>query len=399
MTETQKKKSTLVLTLILGMLAAIAPLSTDMYLPALPFMQNEFSASTSLIQLTLTTSMVGMALGQIFAGPISDMKGRKIPLLTGLAIFTLASIVCAFATSIYIFLTFRFIQGLSGAAGIVIARAIARDFYKGYALTKFFSMLMLVNGLAPILSPIIGGQILIFSSWRAIFVLLMLIGILLTGSVFFFTKESLAVEDRLPGGLKSSLHSFNVLLKNRYFLGHCLMQCSTFAAFFAYISGSPFVFQNVYGVSAQTFSGIFALNGIGLMLGGIIAGRLAGRIADTSILRYGILQACVGSAILLVCLLLHASLPIILFILFLTISMLSIIASSSFSLAMQSQGKAAGSAAALIGFFSAISGGIMAPLVGIAGSHNAIPMGVIMLLGYLGAAVFFYRMILPTHKK
>ena len=399
MTETQKKKGTLVLTLILGMLAAIAPLSTDMYLPALPFMQNEFSASTSLIQLTLTTSMVGMALGQIFAGPISDMKGRKIPLLTGLAIFTLASIVCAFATSIYIFLTFRFIQGLSGAAGIVIARAIARDFYKGYALTKFFSMLMLVNGLAPILSPIIGGQILIFSSWRAIFVLLMLIGILLTGSVFFFTKESLAVEDRLPGGLKSSLHSFNVLLKNRYFLGHCLMQCSTFAAFFAYISGSPFVFQNVYGVSAQTFSGIFALNGIGLMLGGIIAGRLAGRIADTSILRYGILQACVGSAILLVCLLLHASLPIILFILFLTISMLSIIASSSFSLAMQSQGKAAGSAAALIGFFSAISGGIMAPLVGIAGSHNAIPMGVIMLLGYLGATVFFYRMILPTHKK
>ena len=399
MTETQKKKSTLVLTLILGMRAAIAPLSTDMYLPALPFMQNEFSASTSLIQLTLTTSMVGMALGQIFAGPISDMKGRKIPLLTGLAIFTLASIVCAFATSIYIFLTFRFIQGLSGAAGIVIARAIARDFYKGYALTKFFSMLMLVNGLAPILSPIIGGQILIFSSWRAIFVLLMLIGILLTGSVFFFTKESLAVEDRLPGGLKSSLHSFNVLLKNRYFLGHCLMQCSTFAAFFAYISGSPFVFQNVYGVSAQTFSGIFALNGIGLMLGGIIAGRLAGRIADTSILRYGILQACVGSAILLVCLLLHASLPIILFILFLTISMLSIIASSSFSLAMQSQGKAAGSAAALIGFFSAISGGIMAPLVGIAGSHNAIPMGVIMLLGYLGATVFFYRMILPTHKK
>jgi MFS transporter, DHA1 family, multidrug resistance protein len=399
MTETQKKKGTLVLTLILGMLAAIAPLSTDMYLPALPFMQNEFSASTSLIQLTLTTSMVGMALGQIFAGPISDMKGRKIPLLTGLVIFTLASIVCAFATSIYIFLTFRFIQGLSGAAGIVIARAIARDFYKGYALTKFFSMLMLVNGLAPILSPIIGGQILIFSSWRAIFVLLMLIGILLTGSVFFFTKESLAVEDRLPGGLKSSLHSFNVLLKNRYFLGHCLMQCSTFAAFFAYISGSPFVFQNVYGVSAQTFSGIFALNGIGLMLGGIIAGRLAGRIADTSILRYGILQACVGSAILLVCLLLHASLPIILFILFLTISMLSIIASSSFSLAMQSQGKAAGSAAALIGFFSAISGGIMAPLVGIAGSHNAIPMGVIMLLGYLGAAVFFYRMILPTHKQ
>jgi DHA1 family bicyclomycin/chloramphenicol resistance-like MFS transporter len=399
MTETQKKKGTLVLTLILGMLAAIAPLSTDMYLPALPFMQNEFSASTSLIQLTLTTSMVGMALGQIFAGPISDMKGRKLPLLTGLTIFTLASIVCAFATSIYIFLTFRFIQGLSGAAGIVIARAIARDFYKGYALTKFFSMLMLVNGLAPILSPIIGGQILIFSSWRAIFVLLMLIGILLTGSVFFFTKESLAVEDRLPGGLKSSLHSFNVLLKNRYFLGHCLMQCSTFAAFFAYISGSPFVFQNVYGVSAQTFSGIFALNGIGLMLGGIIAGRLAGRIADTSILRYGILQACVGSAILLVCLLLHASLPIILFILFLTISMLSIIASSSFSLAMQSQGKAAGSAAALIGFFSAISGGIMAPLVGIAGSHNAIPMGIIMLLGYLGAAVFFYRMILPAHKK
>lgn len=396
--QTQKNPSGAVwLTIILGSLAAIAPLSTDMYLPALPLMPHEFSTTTSLIQMTLTASLLGMALGQICAGPLSDMYGRRIPLLIGLAIFTLASIICIISTSIYVFLFFRFIQGLAGAAGIVISRAIARDLYSGYQLTKFFSMLMLVNGLAPILSPVIGGQILIFASWRAIFGVLTLIGFLLIVSVFFFTKESLPQTNRLAGGLKSSFLSFSNLLKDRYFFGHCLMQCFAFAAFFAYISGSPFVFQNIYGVSAQTFSGIFALNGIGLMIGGAISGRLAGRIPDVKILKFGILQAIIGSILLMACILIKAPLLLLLLILFCTVSTLSVVASSSFSLAMQSQGKSAGSASALIGFFSSISGGIMAPLVGIAGSHTAVPMGIIMLIGELGAGFFFWWLIQPQH--
>ena len=179
--QVKEKKSLLWLTVFLGTLAAMAPLSTDMYLPSLPFMPEEFGVGISMIQLTLTMTMAGMAIGQIFAGPISDMKGRRLPLIVGMGVFALSSLVCVFATSITVFLVFRFIQGLAGAAGIVIARAIARDICEGPQLTKFFSMLMLVNGLAPILAPVIGGQILLFTSWRGIFALLAVIGVLMAG--------------------------------------------------------------------------------------------------------------------------------------------------------------------------------------------------------------------------
>lgn len=385
------------LIVFLGALTAIAPFSTDMYLPALPAMSREFSASTSMIQLTLTASMLGMAIGQIFAGPISDIKGRRRPLFVGMGLFTLSSIACVLAGSIYIFLAFRFIQGLSGAAGIVIARAVARDLYKGSLLTKFFSLLMLVNGIAPILSPVVGAQILVVAPWQGIFIFLTLIGGLLATAAFLM-KESLSPEKRMRGGLRSSLRGFANLLGNRYFLGHCLMQCTTFAAFFAYIAGSSFVFQNVYGVSAQGFSGIFALNGVGLMIGGFIVGRMVGRIPDVTMLKWGILQAVVGSFFLLGAFVLQLSLPLVIIILFFTVSTLSIVGTSSFSLAMQAQGRMAGSASALIGFFSTVSGGIMAPLVGLAGSHNALPMGIIMVLGEVGAAIFFYWLIQPAHK-
>ena len=181
---TQRKKMMAFLTVFLGMLAAIAPLSTDMYLPALPFMMEDFSVTPSMIQLTLTASMAGMAAGQIIAGPASDDMGRRKPLVIGMAVFTLSTIGCIFSSSIYLFLAFRFVQGFSGGAGIVIARAIARDVCKGPALTRFFSMLMLVNGLAPILAPVIGGQILRFAAWQGVFVLLAFIGAALTAGAF-----------------------------------------------------------------------------------------------------------------------------------------------------------------------------------------------------------------------
>ena len=153
----------------LGMLAALAPLATDMYLPALPIMHESFPVETSVIQMTLTATMVGMAIGQIFAGPFSDMLGRKNPLIVGMTIFMLASIGCVFANTIEIFLAFRFLQGLFGAVGIIVARSVARDLSDGAELTKVFSMLMLVNGLAPILAPVIGGQILAFTTWHGVF--------------------------------------------------------------------------------------------------------------------------------------------------------------------------------------------------------------------------------------
>lgn len=398
MTQGQRKRMMALLTIFLGMLAAIAPLSTDMYLPALPEMMEDFDVAPSMIQLTLTASMAGMALGQIVAGPVSDEQGRRKPLMIGMLVFAVSSAACVFVKSIYIFLVFRFIQGCSGGAGIVIARAIARDVCKGPALTRFFSMLMLVNGLAPILAPVIGGQILRFSTWEGVFVLLTVIGIVLTICTIVMT-ETLSVRRRVEGGVFASLKGFKGLFSQKYFMGHCVMQCFGFAAFFAYISGSSFVFQNIYHVSPQVFSLIFGINGIGLMISGALTGRLAGRVEDWKILRTALYVAVIGSVLLLAGFIIHMPLPAVIVVLFFTVSTLSCMATSSFSLAMQAQGRNAGSASALIGFFSMISGAVMAPVVGIAGSYTAIPMGVVMVVGEAGALLTFYGMIYPAHKK
>lgn len=398
MKQVQRKRMMALLTIFLGMLAAIAPLSTDMYLPALPEMMEDFDVAPSMIQLTLTASMAGMALGQIVAGPVSDEQGRRKPLMIGMLVFTVSSAACVFVKSIYIFLVFRFIQGCSGGAGIVIARAIARDVCKGPALTRFFSMLMLVNGLAPILAPVIGGQILRFSTWEGVFVLLTVIGVVLTICAIIMT-ETLSARRRVEGGVFASLKGFKGLFSQKYFMGHCVMQCFGFAAFFAYISGSSFVFQNIYHVSPQVFSLIFGINGIGLMISGALTGRLAGRVEDWKILRTALYVAVIGSVLLLAGFIIHMPLPAVIVVLFFTVSTLSCMATSSFSLAMQAQGRNAGSASALIGFFSMISGAVMAPVVGIAGSYTAIPMGIVMVVGEAGALLTFYGMIYPAHKK
>lgn len=398
MKQVQRKRMMALLTIFLGMLAAIAPLSTDMYLPALPEMMEDFDVAPSMIQLTLTASMAGMALGQIVAGPVSDEQGRRKPLMIGMLVFAVSSAACVFVKSIYIFLVFRFIQGCSGGAGIVIARAIARDVCKGPALTRFFSMLMLVNGLAPILAPVIGGQILRFSTWEGVFVLLTVIGVVLTICAIIMT-ETLSARRRVEGGVFASLKGFKGLFSQKYFMGHCVMQCFGFAAFFAYISGSSFVFQNIYHVSPQVFSLIFGINGIGLMISGALTGRLAGRVEDWKILRTALYVAVIGSVLLLAGFIIHMPLPAVIVVLFFTVSTLSCMATSSFSLAMQAQGRNAGSASALIGFFSMISGAVMAPVVGIAGSYTAIPMGIVMVVGEVGALLTFYGMIYPAHKK
>ena len=385
MTQNKRSRWLLLMTVLLGMLAAIAPLSTDMYLPALPSMMTAFGVTPSVIQLTLTASMAGMALGQIAVGPISDDKGRRLPLMVGMAIFTLSTVGCIWSPSIQIFLIFRLIQGCAGGAGIVLSRAIARDICKGSALTRLFAMLMLVNGIAPILAPVIGGQILRFAPWEGVFLFIAIVGLLLTVSAGLM-RETLPQRRRVSGGMAASLNGFTALFRQPYFMGHCIMQCFAFAAFFAYISGSSFVFQNVYSVSAQAFSLIFGINGVGLMINGAVTGRLS------------LFLAAVGSVALLAAFSTGMPLPVIMVLLFLTVSTLSMMSTSSFSMAMQDQGRSAGRASALIGFFSMISGAVMAPVVGIAGDHTAIPMGIVMVIGEIGALLTFYALIYPRHK-
>ena len=389
-------RSRLWLTIFLGVMTAIAPLSTDMYLPALPEVQADFGVSTSLVQLTLTMTTLGMALGQILAGPLSDLVGRRRPLFVGMLVFIGATLGCVLAEDIYLFLFFRFCAGFAGASGIVIARAIARDVCEGAELTRFFAVLMMVNGFAPIIAPVIGGQILLFASWRETFVLLTLVGVFLAGAALIY-QETLPQEAR-SANMTDSLKIFPMLLRDRYFLGHCLLQCFVFGAFFSYLSGSSFVFQNVYAVSPQVYSMIFAVIGAGLLLAGVLPARLAGRVPDVVMLKYAVLVPLFGSILLLAGFCLSAPLAVILVVLFLTIVPLSVMGAASFSLALSRQGKNAGSASALIGCFSMLLGACMMPVVGIAGDHTALPMGIVMLSCYgLGTAVF-YGMIVAEHR-
>lgn len=383
------------LTIFLGVLTAIAPLSTDMYLPALPEVQQDFAVSTSLVQMTLTMTTLGMALGQILVGPLSDLLGRRRPLFIGMLVFIGATLGCVLAGDIYRFLFFRFFAGFAGASGIVIARAIARDVCVGAELTRFFSVLMMVNGLAPIIAPVIGGQILLFSEWRTTFVLLTLIGVFLAGATLIY-RETLPKNERNKN-ITDSLKKFPALLHDRYFLGHCLLQCFVFGAFFSYLSGSSFIFQNIYAVSPQVYSIIFAVIGAGLLLTGALPARLAGRVPDIVMLKYAVLVPLIGSALLLLGFYFSAPLVIILIVLFITIVPLSVMGAASFSLALSRQGKNAGSASALIGCFSMLLGACMMPLVGIAGDYTAIPMAIIMLVGHGLGTFVFYRMIAVDH--
>lgn len=386
------RRSRMILIAFLGIMSAMAPLATDMYLPALPELSAEFSASTSATQLTLTMTLLGMAVGQIFLGPLSDMYGRKRPLFAGMVAFALVSAGCFYASSIEPFLALRFLQGFAGASGLVISRAIARDVAEGIELTRFMAILMLVNGLAPILAPVAGGQILAFSSWRIIFAVLAVIGVLLAVWTLK-TRETLAKEERQKN-MAASFHAFPALLRDRYFFGHCLVQCFVFASFFSYIAGSSFVFQNIYGISAQGYSLIFGGIGTGLFLVGGLPARLAGHVKDVTMLKASLLVPLAGSSLLLAAFLTgFAPLALVIVLLFITIVPLSVMGTASFSLALSRQGRNAGAASALIGFFSMALGGVMMPLVGIAGDATAIPMAGLMLAGYTLGALVFYRRV------
>ena len=393
-----EQKYSMWLVVFLGMLTAVAPLATDMYLPALPIMPAEFNTSASSIQLTLTMTMVGMALGQVIGGPISDSVGRKLPLFVGNLLCLAASLLCAYATSIEMLLFARFMQGVTGSISIVVAKAVARDLATGQALTKLYATLMMVNGLAPIIAPLLGGAILVYADWRMVFVVLAGICFLLMMGSFFF-KESLPVEKRISGGLSETLHSFRILAKDKPFMGQCLIQWFAFGAFFAYISGSSFVYQNVFDLSALEFSYVFGINSCAIVVASYISGKVSNVYSTANMLQWSLWQFAIGGFLFLLAIIFELSLIITTIILLLAICTVSVFGAASFSMALSSHGKIAGSASALLGFFSMASAGLMAPLVGIAGSDTGVPMGIVMTVSASLALITYYVMVAPSVKK
>src|SRR4051794_25494598 len=296
---TRASRGRLHLILMLGSLSMFAPLSIDMYLPALPTLGRDFDASASETQLTLSAFFLGLALGQAVIGPLSDALGRRRPLLVGLVAYAFASLFCAIAPSIAVLIGLRFVQGFAGAAGIVIARAIVRDLHSGIAAARFMSVLMLVSGLAPILAPILGGQLLRFAPWQGMFLLLAVVGGLLTVFVGTGLPETLPSDGRQTGGLGATVATFGHLLSNRAFMGYALANGLAIGGALAYISGSPFILQEIYGVSPQAFSLLFGLNALGMVTCGQINGRLVGRVQPARLLGGALVATTCASLTLL----------------------------------------------------------------------------------------------------
>ncbi|CAM4026772.1 multidrug effflux MFS transporter [Kibdelosporangium persicum] len=379
-------------TLILGALSAFAPLSIDMYLPGFPAMTDQLHASASEIQLTLTAFVISLALGQAVAGPLSDAYGRRRPLVFGLVLYAIASVACAFAPSAYALVAFRFVQGLGAATGIVIARAAVRDLFSGVALARFFSTMMLVTGLAPILAPVIGGQLLQVTSWRGVFVVLAAFGVVLLLSTVFALPETLPSSRRRPARVGAVLRSYGGLLRDRVFLGYALTSALLFAAIFAYISGSPFVLQDVYGLSPQQYSWVFGVNSVGIVLAGQIGGWLVGRVPPRRLVVAGLGAGLAGGAGLIVAVAAGAGLFVVLAPMFLIVSSVGIVMPNASALALADQADNAGAASALIGISQFIIGGGLAPLAG----HGALAMAVLMGSVAVGSALAYVT--LTRHK-
>lgn len=376
--------------LILGGLTAFGPLSIDMYLPALPALSNELGASAAQSQLTLTAVLLGLALGQLVAGPISDSVGRRRPLLIGLAVYITASVLCALSGSVYALAALRGLQGLGAAAGVVIARATVRDLYSGREAARFFSSLMLVTGLAPILAPVIGGQILTHTTWRGVFVVLTGFGTLLLLVSTFLLPETKRQEWRQPARLGSTFRTFGTLLARRSFLGNALTAGLGMSAMFAYISGSSFVLQGVYGMSPQMFSLAFGANAVGIVLAGQINARLVGRVAnEVQLLLVALSAAAVAGVVLLGVALLNLPLPFLLAALFVMVASLGFVMPNTTMLALADNRDVSGSASALLGVSQFIVGALAAPLVGLGGTGTALPMATVMCCVVLAALVVF----------
>lgn len=384
---------------VLGLLSTFGPLSLDLYLPSLPHLATDLATSTSAAQLSITACLVGLATGQLIGGPLSDRFGRKRPLVVGLLAYLLATVGCAFAPSITVLVLVRLVQGLAGATGLVVSRAIARDLFGGRELITIFARLTLVSGLAPVVAPVLGGQLARVMSWRGVFGVLAGFGVLLLVAGTFGLAESLPTERRSTGGLAAVGRSFRGLLADRLFVGLVLAAGLAIASMFAYISGATFVLQEIYGLSPQGFSFVFGANSIGLMIMSQLGGRLGRRLAPGRVLAAGLTVNLAGALGLAVAVLTGAPLPVLVVSLFVMVSAVGLVLPTAMGLALADYPHVAGAASALIGLGQYVIGGLVAPLVGIAGEDTAIPLGLVALGCSLGGSLVFWLVTRPALRR
>lgn len=364
---------------VLGLLTAVSPLSTDMYLPGFPQLAADLGVSSSAVQLTLTAFMVGLGLGQLVIGPLSDRFGRRLPLLIGTTVCALASAACAVAPTITVLVVFRFVQGFSGAAGVVLSRAVISDRATGTAVAKTLSVLMMINGVAPVIAPLLGSLLLPSIGWRGVFWVLAGVAVLMFIGVTVWITETHPADRRHTGGLSTLTRNGVALLGDRRFVGYTLVFSFNFAVLFAYISASPFVLQNRLGLSQFHYSLVFSSNAVGLILVSALNARLVERFGQRRLLLVAAVLLPLTAAGLLIDALVGPAMWPTLILLWCTVSSMGLMLPNAASLAIQQSRHSAGTGSAILGALQFVCAGTVAPLVGIAGERSALPMAITMV--------------------
>ncbi|MBQ9394167.1 MAG: multidrug effflux MFS transporter [Proteobacteria bacterium] len=359
--ENTTERPTIFLLVMLAALTAFAPFVTDMYLPALPSMTTTFEATTSEVQLGLTTSMIGLALGQLIIGPLSDKYGRKIPLISTLVLFAISSVLCILSNGIAMFVAMRLIQGLGASGGVVLSRSIATDLCSGKALASIMAIIGAISGVAPVISPLLGGWVLSFSTWRMVFVILLIIGIVLLVASFRL-PESYPVEKRLPLSFFQSFGQIRELVHNRVFMVITGMQAAAMFAFFGQISASSFIFQTHYGFTELQYSFFFATNALAIGFFAFLSTKF--KTPQKSLIA-GTVLLLVAAIFVSAALFFNATPWLFEFCLFAMMGSFGLILAPSTAIAMDAARKQAGMASAVLGAAGFLSGGIASPIVGL----------------------------------
>lgn len=365
--------------LLLGLLTAFGPLSLDLYLPALPALAAELAATDTRAQLTLSACMVGLALGQIIAGTLSDRIGRKVPLAAGLVAYVVLSLGCALVSTIETMIVLRLLQGIAGGSSMVIARAIVRDTYGPTNSARAFSILMLASGVAPVAAPVLGSQLLLATSWRGLFVALSLVVTGLLVAVVLRIRESLPKELRHTGGLGRWLSQARLLISDPVFGAAAAIQCLMGAGMFTFISMSSFVFQGQYDFNAQAYGWMFAVISLGIVAFSRISAWAADRVSPSRSMGWGVLISLFGAAGVLATIALDAPAWVVVICLFLCIASGGLISPNCYALALREHGKRSGTASGVLGLMRFGLGAVMGPLVSLAGA-TALAMGIAMFI-------------------
>ncbi|NLT26559.1 MAG: multidrug effflux MFS transporter [Microbacteriaceae bacterium] len=369
---------------VLGLLSTFGPLAIDLYLPALPGLVVDLGATDSLAQFTIGAFMLGLALGQLIIGPLSDRYGRRPLLLTGTALFVVLSIACALAPTIELLIATRLVQGAVGAAGIVMGRAIIRDVLIGDAAARAFALFGAIIGIAPVIAPIIGAGLLQVTDWRGLFVALAVMGAGLTTLAALAVPETLPPERRTPAGLRAQLGSIVDVLRNRRFVACVAVLALASLGLFAYISMSSLVLQHEFDFDEGGFAIVFAVNGVGIMVGSMASRALTGPWSAARLALVGVSIGAVGSVALLVGALVGAPLIVLLAAMFVTVLVHGANLGNLTALGMTAIDRGAGTAAAVLGALQMSVGAIVPPLASI-GGVSSIVMGATMSAGLVGA--------------